>query len=154
MDNLSLRMKNEEWQKVIDVNLSSTFYLCKYSIKKMLKNKYGRVVNITSIVGHTGNIGQSNYAASKAGMIAMSKSMAIEYAKKNITINCVSPGFIQSKMTDKIDESVKAVLTAKIPMSKLGTGEDVSNTVAFLSSDSASYITGETIHVNGGMYMA
>ncbi|MDC0216421.1 3-oxoacyl-ACP reductase FabG [Candidatus Pelagibacter sp.] len=153
MDNLSLRMKNEEWQKVIDVNLSSTFYLCKYAIKKMLKNKYGRVVNITSIVGHTGNLGQSNYAASKAGIIAMSKSLATEYAKKNITINCVSPGFIQSNMTDKIVESIKSVLTARIPMSKLGTGEDVSNTVAFLSSDAASYITGETIHVNGGMYM-
>jgi 3-oxoacyl-[acyl-carrier protein] reductase len=153
-DNLSLRMKNEEWQKVIDINLSSTFYLCKYAIKKMLKNKYGRVVNITSIVGHTGNLGQSNYAASKAGIVAMSKSLAIEYAKKNITINCVSPGFIQSNMTDKIVESIKAVLTSRIPMSRLGTGEDVSNTVAFLSSDAASYITGETIHVNGGMYMA
>ena len=154
MDNLSLRMKNEEWQKVIDINLSSTFYLCKYAIKKMLKNKYGRIVNITSIVGHTGNVGQTNYSASKAGMVAMSKSLAIEYGKKNITINCVSPGFIQSKMTDKIVESIKAVLTSRIPMSKLGTGEDVSNTVAFLSSDAASYITGETIHVNGGMYMA
>jgi len=154
MDNLSLRMKSEEWQKVIDINLTSTFYLSKYAIKKMLKNKYGRIVNITSIVGHTGNLGQSNYAASKAGIIAMSKSLATEYAKKNITINCVSPGFIQSNMTDKIVESIKAVLTSKIPMSKLGTGEDVSNTVAFLSSDAASYITGETIHVNGGMYMA
>ena len=154
MDNLSLRMKDEEWKKVIDINLSSTFYLCKHAIKKMLKNKYGRIVNITSIVGHTGNLGQSNYSASKAGMVAMSKSLAIEYAKKNITINCVSPGFIQSKMTDKIVESIKAVLTSRIPMSKLGTGEDVSNTVAFLSSDAASYITGETIHVNGGMYMA
>ncbi len=153
MDNLSLRMKDEEWQKVIDINLTSTFYLCKHAIKKMLKNKYGRIVNITSIVGHTGNLGQSNYSASKAGMVAMSKSLAIEYAKKNITINCVSPGFIQSKMTDKIVESIKAVLTSRIPMSKLGTGEDVSNTVAFLSSDAASYITGETIHVNGGMYM-
>ena len=154
MDNLSLRMKDEEWKKVIDINLSSTFYLCKYAIKKMIKNKYGRIVNITSIVGHTGNLGQTNYSASKAGIVAMSKSLAIEYAKKNITINCVSPGFIQSKMTDKIVESIKAVLTSRIPMSKLGTGEDVSNTVAFLSSDAASYITGETIHVNGGMYMA
>ena len=154
MDNLSLRMKDEEWKKVIDINLGSTFFLCKYAIKKMLKNKYGRIVNITSIVGHTGNLVQSNYAASKAAIIAMSKSLAIEYAKKNITINCVSPGFIQSKMTDNIVESIKAVLTSRIPMSKLGTGEDVSNTVAFLSSDSASYITGETIHVNGGMYMA
>ena len=154
LDNLSLRMKNEEWQKVIDINLTSTFLLCKYAIKKMLKNKYGRIVNIASIVGHTGNIGQANYAASKSGMIGMTKSLAIEYAKKNITLNCVSPGFIQSNMTDKILESIKAVLTSKIPMSKLGTGEDVANTVAFLSSDAASYITGETIHVNGGMYMA
>ena len=154
LDNLSLRMKNEEWQKVIDINLTSTFLLCKYATKKMLKNKYGRIVNITSIVGHTGNIGQANYAASKSGMIGMTKSLAIEYAKKNITLNCVSPGFIQSNMTDKILESIKAVLTSKIPMSKLGSGEDVANTVAFLSSDAASYITGETIHVNGGMYMA
>ena len=153
MDNLSLRMKDEEWKKVIDVNLGSTFLFCKYGIKKMLKNKYGRVVNITSVVGHTGNLGQSNYAASKAGIIGMSKSLAIEYAKKNITINCVSPGFIQSNMTDKIVESIKAVLTSRIPMSKLGSGEDVSNTVAFLSSDAASYDTGQTIHVNGGMYM-
>ena len=153
MDNLSLRMKDEEWKKVIDLNLGSTFFLCKYGIKKMLKNKYGRIVNITSIVGHTGNLGQSNYAASKAAIIGMSKSLAIEYAKKNITINCVSPGFIQSKMTDSIVESIKAVLTSRIPMAKLGKGEDVANTVAFLSSDAASYITGETIHVNGGMYM-
>ena len=153
MDNLSLRMKDEEWKKVIDVNLGATFFLCKYAIKKMLKNKYGKIVNITSIVGHTGNLGQANYAASKAAIIGMSKSLAIEYAKKNITINCVSPGFIQSNMTDKIVESIKAVLTSRIPMSKLGNGEDVSNTVAFLSSDAASYITGQTLHVNGGMYM-
>ena len=153
-DNLSLRMKDEEWKKVIDINLGSTFLLCKYALKKMLKNKYGRIVNITSVVGHTGNIGQANYAASKAGIIGMTKSLAIEYAKKNITLNCVSPGFIQSKMTDNIIESVRAVLTSKIPMSRLGNGEDVANSVAFLSSDQASYITGETIHVNGGMYMA
>ena len=154
MDNLSLRMKDEEWKRVIDINLSSTFYLCKHAIKKMLKNKYGRIVNITSIVGHTGNLGQANYSASKAGMVAMSKSLAIEYAKKNITINCVSPGFIQSKMTDNIVENIKTMLTSRIPMSKLGTGDDVANTVAFLASDAASYITGETIHVNGGMYMS
>ena len=153
MDNLSLRMKDEEWKKVIDVNLGSTFFLCKHAIKKMLKNKYGKIVNITSVVGHTGNLGQANYAASKAGIIGMSKSLAIEYAKKNITINCVSPGFIKSKMTDNIVENIKAVLTSRIPMGKLGVGEDVSNTVAFLSSDASSYITGETIHVNGGMYM-
>ncbi len=154
MDNLSLRMKYDEWKKVIDINLGSTFLLCKYGIKKMLKNKYGRVINITSIVGHTGNLGQSNYAASKAGIIGMTKSLAIEYAKKNITLNCVSPGFIQTKMTDNIAENIKEILISKIPMAKLGTGNDVANTVAFLSSDAASYITGETIHVNGGMYMA
>ena len=154
IDNLSLRMKDEEWKKVIDINLTSTFLLTKYSIKQMLKNKFGRVVNITSVVGHTGNLGQSNYSASKAGIIGMSKSLAIEYAKKNITVNCVSPGFITTRMTSNIAEKLKLYLTSRIPMGKLGTGEDVSNCAAFLSSDQASYVTGETIHVNGGMYMA
>ena len=153
VDNLSLRMKEEEWKKVIDINLTSTFLLSKHAIKKMLKNKSGRVINITSVVGHTGNIGQTNYAASKAGTIGMSKSLSIEYAKKNITINCVSPGFIVSDMTSGIPEKIKEILLSKIPMGKMGSGEDVSNCAAFLSSDQASYITGETIHVNGGMYM-
>tara|TARA_B100000315_G_scaffold213702_1_gene211793 strand:- start:434 stop:1168 length:735 start_codon:yes stop_codon:yes gene_type:complete len=153
-DNLSLRMKDEEWKKVIDINLTSTFLLSKHAIKKMLKDKFGRVVNITSVVGHTGNLGQSNYSASKAGIIGMSKSLAIEYAKKNITVNCVSPGFIISDMTMNIAEKVKLYLTSRIPMGRLGAGEDVSNCVAFLSSEQASYITGETIHVNGGMYMS
>ena len=154
VDNLSLRMSFEEWKKVIDINLTSTFLLSKYSIKKMLKNKFGRIINITSVVGHTGNLGQANYAASKAGIIGMSKSLAIEYAKKNITVNCVSPGFIISDMTMNIAEKVKMYLTSRIPMGKLGTGEDVSNCVAFLASNQASYITGETMHVNGGMYMS
>ena len=154
MDNLSLRMKDDEWKKVIDVNLTSTFLLSKYAIKKMLKNKFGRIVNITSIVGHTGNLGQANYSASKSGLIGMSKSLAIEYAKKNITINCVSPGFITSNMTTNIAEKVKLYLTSRIPMGRLGSGDDVANCVAFLSSNQASYITGETIHVNGGMYMS
>jgi len=154
VDNLSLRMKDNEWKKVIDLNLTSTFLLSKYAIKRMLKNKFGRVVNITSIVGHSGNLGQANYSASKAGIIGMSKSLAIEYAKKNITVNCVSPGFITSNMTMNIAEKMKLYLTSRIPMGKLGTGEDVSNCVAFLSSESASYVTGETIHVNGGMYMS
>jgi 3-oxoacyl-[acyl-carrier protein] reductase len=153
-DNLSLRMKDEEWKKVIDINLTSTFLLSKYAIKKMLKTKYGRVVNITSVVGHTGNAGQANYSASKAGIIGMSKSLANEYAKKNITVNCVSPGFIDTSMTSNIAEKVKLYLTSRIPMGRLGTAKDVSNCVAFLSSEQASYITGETIHVNGGMYMA
>ena len=128
--------------------------MCKFAIKKMLKKKYGKIVNITSIVGHTGNIGQANYAASKAGIIGFSKSLALEYAKKNININCVSPGFIKTEMTDKINEDFKKMLIDKIPSGALGTGEDVSNCVAFLVSDLSKYINGETIHVNGGMYMS
>ena len=120
----------------------------------MMKNVFGRIINVTSIVGHTGNIGQANYSASKAGIVAMSKSLALEYAKKNITINCVSPGFIKTNMTEKISDDMKSTILTKIPMNRLGTGEDVSNTVVFLSSELSSYITGETIHVNGGMYMA
>ena len=141
-------------EKVLDINLSASFLMCKYSIKKMLKNKSGKIINITSIVGHTGNLGQANYAASKAGVVAFSKSLAIEYAKKNINVNCVSPGFIKTEMTDKINEEFKKILINKIPAGNLGSGEDVANCVAFLASDMANYINGETIHVNGGMYMA
>ena len=154
LDNLSIRLTEENWKKVLDINLTSSFLMCKYAIKKMLKKKYGKIINITSIVGHTGNLGQANYAASKAGMVAFSKSLAIEYARKNININCVSPGFIKTEMTDKISEEFKKTLINKIPSGNLGTGEDVSNCVAFLASDMARYINGETIHVNGGMYMA
>ena len=154
MDNLSIRLADENWKKVIDINLTSTFLMCKHSIKKMLKNKYGKIINITSIVGHTGNLGQANYAASKAGIIGFSKSLAIEYAKKNININCISPGFIKTEMTDKIDEEFKKMLISKIPSGHLGTGQDIANTAAFLASDMSKYVTGETIHVNGGMYMA
>ena len=154
LDNLSIRLTEENWKKVLDINLSSTFLMCKYAIKKMLKNKYGKIINITSIVGHTGNLGQANYAASKAGVIGFSKSLAIEYAKKNININCVSPGFIKTEMTDKINEEFKKILINKIPAGDLGSGEDVSNCVAFLASDESRYINGETIHVNGGMYMS
>jgi len=154
LDNLSIRLSEENWKKVLDINLTSTFLMCKFSIKKMLKKKYGKIINITSIVGHTGNLGQANYAASKAGIIAFSKSLAIEYAKKNININCISPGFIKTEMTDKISEEFKKILISKIPSGNLGSGEDVSNCVAFLASDMSNYINGETIHVNGGMYMA
>jgi 3-oxoacyl-[acyl-carrier protein] reductase len=154
LDNLSIRLTEENWKKVLDINLTATFLMCKYAIKKMLKNKYGKIINITSIVGHTGNLGQANYAASKAGIVAFSKSLAIEYAKKNININCVSPGFIKTEMTDKINEEFKRILISKIPSGDLGTGEDISNCVAFLASEMANYINGETIHVNGGMYMA
>ncbi|MDB3858090.1 3-oxoacyl-ACP reductase FabG [Pelagibacteraceae bacterium] len=154
LDNLSIRLTEENWKKVLDINLTSTFLMCKSAIKKMLKNKSGKIINITSIVGHTGNLGQANYSASKAGIVAFSKSLAIEYAKKNINVNCVSPGFIKTEMTDKINEDFKKMLISKIPSGDLGTGDDVSNCVAFLASDMANYINGETIHVNGGMYMA
>ena len=154
LDNLSIRLSEENWQKVLDINLTSSFLMCKFAIKKMLKNKFGKIINITSIVGHTGNVGQANYAASKAGIIAFSKSLALEYAKKNINVNCVSPGFIKTDMTDKINEDFKKVLLSKIPAGSLGSGEDVSNCVAFLASDMANYINGETLHVNGGMYMS
>ena len=153
-DNLAIRMNVEEWKKVIDVNLTSTFLLSKFAVKKMLKNKYGKIINITSVVGHTGNLGQANYTASKAGIIAMSKSLAIEYAKKNININCISPGFIKTEMTDKIEEKFKEAIISKIPSSRLGEPEDVATAVLFLASDQSNYINGETIHVNGGMYMA
>ena len=131
LDNISIRLTEENWKKVLDINLTSSFLMCKYAIKKMLKNKYGKIINITSIVGHTGNLGQANYAASKAGIIAFSKSLAIEYAKKNININCVSPGFIKTEMTDKINDEFKINLIKKIPSGCMGTGEDVSNSVAF-----------------------
>ena len=153
-DNLSIRMDIEEWKKVIDINLTSTFLLSKFAIKKMLKNKYGKIVNITSVIGHTGNVGQSNYAASKGAIISMSKSLALEYAKKNINVNCISPGYITTNMTDQINEKWKEIIKSKIPMDKFGLPKDVANTVIFLSSEEASYITGQTIHVNGGMYMS
>ena len=152
-DNLTIRMTIEEWANVIDINLTSTFLMCKYSIKKMLKNKSGKIINITSVVGHTGNVGQANYTASKAGIVAMSKSLAIEYAKKNINVNCISPGFISTAMTDQIDEKHKEAIIAKIPSNRLGKPKDIANVVAFLSSDYSDYINGETIHVNGGMYL-
>ena len=153
-DNLAIRMSIEEWKKVIDINLTSTFLMCKFAIKKMLKNKKGKIINITSVVGHTGNLGQTNYTASKAGVVAMSKSLAMEYAKKNINVNCISPGFIKTAMTDKIDEKFKENIISKIPSAKLGNPEDIANSVLFLASDSSDYINGETLHVNGGMYMA
>ena len=153
-DNLSIRMKEEDWKKVIDINLTSTFLITKNILKKMLKLKRGKIINITSVVGHSGNIGQSNYAASKAGIVAMSKSLALEYGKKNITVNCISPGFIKSEMTDKISEEHTELLKSRISLNKFGNPEDVANTIAFLSSNLSDYITGETIHVNGGMYFS
>ena len=142
-DNLTIRMSLEEWSKVININLTSTFLMC----------KSGKIINITSVVGHTGNVGQANYTASKAGIVAMSKSLAIEYAKKNINVNCISPGFISTAMTDQIDEKFKETIIAKIPSNRLGKPEDIANAVNFLSSDQSDYINGETLHVNGGMYL-
>jgi 3-oxoacyl-[acyl-carrier protein] reductase len=153
-DNLAIRMSLNEWQKVININLTSTFLMSKFAIKKMLKNKSGKIVNITSVVGHTGNVGQANYTASKAGIIAMSKSLAIEYAKKNININCISPGFIKTAMTEKIDDKYKDIIISKIPSARLGNPDDIANAVFFLVSNQSDYINGETLHVNGGMYMA
>jgi len=153
-DNLSIRMKEEEWKKVIDINLTSTFLLSKNVIKKMLKNKKGKIINITSVVGHTGNIGQANYTASKAAVVAMSKSFALEYGKKNINVNCVSPGFIETEMTSKINENYRETLKSRIPLDRFGDPKDVANTVIFLCSNLSDYITGETIHVNGGMYFS
>jgi len=153
-DNLAIRMSHEEWNKVININLTAVFLICKYSIKAMMKQDAGSIINISSIVGHTGNFGQANYSSAKAGIVAMSKSLAKEYAKKNIRINCISPGFIDTKMTKNINEEFKKKLIENIPMGKLGTGNDIANCALFLASDLSSYITGETIHVNGGMYMA
>ncbi|MBM3631362.1 MAG: 3-oxoacyl-[acyl-carrier-protein] reductase [Alphaproteobacteria bacterium] len=153
-DNLAIRMSLDDWQKVINVNLTSTFLMCKFSIKKMLKNKSGKIINITSVVGHTGNIGQANYTASKAAIVAMSKSLAIEYGKKNININCISPGFIKTDMTDKMDNKFKEAIISRIPAGRFGVPDDIANAVLFLASTQSNYVNGETLHVNGGMYMA
>ena len=153
-DNLAIRMTLEEWKRVIDINLTSTFLLSKFAIKKMLKNKSGKIINITSVVGHTGNLGQANYTASKAAIVAMSKSLSIEYAKKNININCISPGFIKTSMTEKLDQKIQDNIISKIPSARLGEPEDIANAVLFLASNQSDYINGETLHVNGGMYMA
>jgi len=153
-DNLTIRMNKDEWDKVININLTSTFLLSKYVIKKMLKKKSGKIINITSVVGHTGNLGQVNYSASKGGILSMSKSLSLEYAKKNITVNCISPGFIETAMTEKINDEYKNQLKSKIPLDKFGSPQDIANCTAFLCSDLSNYITGETIHVNGGMYFS
>lgn len=151
-DTLCIRMKDEDWQEVIDVNLSTTFKLARDSIMPMIKNKFGRIINITSVVGCTGNGGQTNYAASKAGIIGFSKSMAIEVASRNITINSIAPGFIKTAMTDILPEEIKNSLLDTIPLKRFGEPQDVANAALFLASNEASYITGQTIHVNGGMY--
>ncbi len=152
-DNLAMRMKDDEWDQVIRVNLEAAFRLIRAAAKPMMKARFGRVISITSVVGQTGNPGQANYAASKAGLVGMSKALAQELATRNITVNCVAPGFIRSAMTDVLPEAQKAALTQRIPAGDLGTGEDIAAAVAYLASREAGYVTGQTIHVNGGMAM-
>ena len=153
MDNLTIKMTDEQWQKVIDVNLTANFILSRECIKIMIKKRYGKIVNMASVVGLTGNIGQVNYSASKSGLIAMTKCIAQEYASRNITANCIAPGFIDTPMTQAMSQEAKDIIFEKIPMKKLGSTTDVANAVLFLSSDLSSYITGETLSVNGGMLM-
>jgi 3-oxoacyl-[acyl-carrier protein] reductase len=152
-DNLALRMKAEEWQSVLDVNLTATFRLIQAVLKGMMKQRYGRIINITSIVGVTGNPGQANYAASKAGMIGMTKSLAAEVASRGITLNCVAPGFIKTAMTDALSDSQQEALRSAIPMQRMGSVKEIAAAVAFLASEEAAYVSGQTLHVNGGMAM-
>ena len=152
-DNLFMRMKDDEWDQVIRVNLTATFHLSRAVLRPMMKKRWGRIISITSVVGVTGNPGQGNYAATKAGLIGMSKSLAQEVASRNITVNCVAPGFIKSPMTDVLNDQQREALMGKIPAGRLGTGRDIAAAVAYLASEEASYVTGQTLHINGGMAM-
>ena len=152
-DNLFLRMKYDQWVKVLDINLNSNFLITNFFIKQMLKKKWGRVINITSVVGHSGNAGQTNYCASKSAIIGMSKSLALEVAKRGITINCISPGFIQTSMTESLNEQQQDAIIKSIPVGKVGQPEDIAGCALFLASECSSYITGQTFHVNGGLLM-
>lgn len=152
-DNLFIRMSDEDWQLVLDVNLTAGFKLAKAAVRGMMKRRFGRIIGIASVVGVTGNAGQANYSASKAGMIAMNKCLAQEVGSRGITVNSIAPGFIRTPMTDVLPDDVKAALLAKIPEAKLGEAQDIANVVAFLASDEAQYITGQTININGGMAM-
>jgi 3-oxoacyl-[acyl-carrier protein] reductase len=152
-DNISMRMKDEEWQKVLDVNLTAGFRLARAAMRGMMKRRWGRIIGITSVVGVTGNPGQANYAAAKAGMIGMTKALAQELASRSITVNTVAPGFIETAMTDGLTEEQKAQILPRVPMGKLGSGGDIAAAVVYLASDEAGYMTGQTLHVNGGMAM-
>ena len=152
-DSLFIRMTVDKWQKVIETNLTANFNLTNFISKQMIKKRWGRIINITSVVGHTGNVGQANYCASKLGVIGMSKSIALELAKRNITVNCISPGFIETNMTASLSQDQKDNILKKIPLEKIGSPEDIAYSVRFLASNESGYITGETIHVNGGLAM-
>jgi 3-oxoacyl-[acyl-carrier protein] reductase len=152
-DNLAMRMKDEEWSDVIRINLEAAFRLCRAAMKPMMRAKFGRIISITSVVGATGNPGQANYAASKAGLVGMSKALAQEVASRNITVNCIAPGFIQSAMTEALPDAQKQALLGRIPAGKLGEGSDVAAGIVYLASREAAYVTGQTLHVNGGMAM-
>jgi 3-oxoacyl-[acyl-carrier protein] reductase len=152
-DNLFVQMKDDEWEQVIDVNLTATFRLARAAVKGMMRRRFGRVIGVTSVVGVTGNPGQGNYAASKAGMIGMMKSLAAEYARRGVTANCVAPGFIATPMTDKLNEKQREAILGRVPAGRLGTSEDVAAAIVFLASNEANYMTGQTLHVNGGMAM-
>ncbi len=152
-DNLFVQLKDEDWDKVIAVNLTSTFRLTRAAVTRMMRRRYGRIIGISSVVGFTGNPGQSNYTASKAGMVGMMKSVAAEYAKRNVTANCIAPGIITSAMTDKLNDKQRETILSKVPAGKLGTPLDVAAAAVYLASDEAAYVTGQTIHVNGGMAM-
>ena len=152
-DNLFMRMSDEEWAQVLEVNLTSTMRLCRGALRGMMKSRWGRIINISSIVGATGNPGQGNYAAAKAGMVGMSKSLAYEVASRGVTVNCVAPGFIATPMTDKLNDDQKAAINVKIPAGRMGTPEEIAAAVLYLASNEAGYVTGATLHVNGGMAM-
>ena len=152
-DSLALRLGKEQWQRVLDLNLSSAFHLIQPLLRGMIRRRHGRIVTITSVVGHTGNPGQANYAAAKAGLAGMTKALALEVAQRGITVNCVAPGFIETAMTDGLAASVRTSLLERIPAGRLGTADDVAAAVAWLAGDDAAYVTGQTIHVNGGMAM-
>ena len=152
-DNLFVQLKDEDWEKVINVNLTATFRLARAAVQRMMRRRFGRVIGITSIVGFTGNPGQGNYAASKAGMVGMMKSVAAEYAKRNVTANCIAPGIIASAMIDRLNDKQRETIVARVPAGKLGTPQDVAAAAVYLASDEAGYVTGQTFHVNGGMAM-